>query len=137
MRNLVLATATLLSAVLMQSQALADASIAVAHPADDIGWALGIGYSAPSQAEADEVAMENCNAQRLESQIDAECRIVARFDNMCMALAKDTGNGGTAWAWGTDSTPDAAAARAMSTCQSYAGSRAGYCEVTMQHCDGD
>src|SRR5688572_6250475 len=100
MRNLTFAAAAVLSACLVQTQALADASIAVAHPDNDIGWAMGIGYSAPNQAEADAVAMENCNLQREESAIEAGCRIVARFDNMCMALAKDTGDGGTAWAWG-------------------------------------
>ena len=137
MRNLAFAAATMLSACLVQSQALADASIAVAHPADDDGWALGIGYSAPNQSEADDVALQNCDSQRQDNGIEAECRIVARFDNMCMALAKDTGDGGTAWAWGTAESTSEAASRAMATCQSYAGSRAGYCEVTMQHCDGE
>ena len=137
MRYLALATAALLSAGLVQSQALADASIAVAHPADDNGWAMGISYSAANQAEADEVALNNCLTQSRENGVNADCRIVSRFDNQCMALSKDTGDGGTAWGWGVADAQGDADRTAMNNCQSFAGGRASYCEITMRHCDGE
>ena len=137
MRYLALATSALLSATLMQSQALADATIAVAHPADDNGWAMGISYSAPNQAEADQVALGNCRTQTQETGVQADCRIVARFDNQCMALSKDTGDGGTAWGWGVSSAQADADEIALASCRQFAGARANYCEVTMRHCDGE
>ena len=137
MRYLVVTGAAILAAAFVHGDALADATIAVAHPADDSGWALGISYSAGSRDEADSVAIDNCLAQRADNNIGAECRIVARFDNQCMALAKDTEDGGTAWGWGTSNAQADADDVAMANCQQYAGSRAGYCAVTMRHCDGE
>lgn len=136
MKTTIMAAAALLSASLAQSAALADATIAIAHPADDNGWAIGVSYDAASRDEADSVALNECEAQRASSQIDAACRIVSRFDNQCMALAKDTGNDGTAWGWGVAAAQEEADVTAMGHCRSFAGSRAGYCRVTMRHCDG-
>ena len=136
MKTLVLATAALLSVSLVQSAALADGSIAIAHPADDNGWAIGVSYDSGSRAEADDAALAECETQRVSSQLDAECLIVSRFDNQCMALAKDSGAGGTAWGWGVANRQDDADGTAMTNCRSYAGARAGYCEVTMHFCDG-
>ena len=136
MRIRILGAAALLSASLAQSAALADGSIAVAHPADDNGWAMGVSYGADSRAEADATALAECQTQRDSSNLDAECRIVSRYDNLCMALARDTGDEGTAWGWGTAPGQRDADGTAMSNCQSFAGARANYCEVTMRHCDG-
>jgi hypothetical protein len=137
MRHLTLATCGLLSLGLAQSQALADATIAIAQPADDNGWAMGVSFSAPNQSEADAVALDNCLKQREETGIQAECRIVARYDNMCMAVAKDTAASGTAWGWGTASGQGDADDTALANCRQFAGARADYCEVTMRHCDGE
>ena len=136
MRNAALGTALLLSALLAQSQALAEATIAVAHPADDDGWALGVSYDADSRAEADSHALDECRTRRDANRLDAECLIVSRFDNQCMALAKDTGDEGTAWGWAVAPAQVDADSGAMANCRSFAGARAGYCEVTMRHCDG-
>ena len=136
MKTLVLATAALLSVSLVQSAALADGSIAIAHPADDNGWAIGVSYDSGSRTEADDAALAECETRRLSSQLNAECQIVSRFDNQCMALAKDTGANGTAWGWGVANAQDDADGTAMTHCQSHAGARAEYCEVTMRFCDG-
>lgn len=136
MKTLVLAMAALLSVSLVQSAALADGSIAIAHPADDNGWAIGVSYDTGSRAEADSAALDECETQRASSQLGAECQIVSRFDNQCMALAKDTGDNGSAWGWGVANAQDDADGTAMTNCQSHAGARADYCEVTMRFCDG-
>ena len=136
MKTLGLATAALLSVSLVQSAALADGTIAIAHPADDNGWAIGVSYDSDSRADADASALAECETQRASSQLDADCRIVSRFDDQCMALAKDTGDSGTAWGWGVADAQDDADGTAMTNCRSYARARANYCAVTMRYCDG-
>ena len=126
------------AALFIQTQALADGTIVVARPADDSGFSLGVSFNWDSRSGADGEAIRQCELQ--ESQVTpaqrASCNVVATFDDQCMALAKDTGEGGTAWGWGRDDYQGNADDRAMSECRNHAGDRAGQCEITMRHCDG-
>lgn len=132
------AIAAMLGAVFVQSQALADGTIAVARPADDRGFSLGVSFNWDSRSGADSEAIRQCQLQEDEvpAAQRASCEIVANFDDQCMAVARDTGNGGTAWGWGTADYQADADDRAMRECRNYAGDRADRCEVTMRHCDG-
>jgi hypothetical protein len=133
-----LAISALLGTALVQSQASADGSIAVARSADDQRFSLGVSYNAPNRAEADAEALRQCDSSEADSGAAKRetCQLVATFDNQCVAVAQDMQDGGTAWAYGYDSNQSLADERAMNLCRNQAGARAGNCELTIQHCDG-
>ena len=128
----------LVSAGPFQSQALADGSIAVARSKDDLRFNMGVSYNFAGRAAADAEALRQCEtAEKAVPAADRGiCTIIATYDNMCMALARDTGPGGTAWGWGSDHAQLDAEARAVQECRANAGDRADQCEVTLRNCDG-
>ena len=138
MKGKTFAAAALIAAASLQSQALADGSIAIAQPADDSGFSIGVSYNWESRSGADAEALRQCESREaaLPPAQRAGCRIVATYDNQCMALAKDEEDGGTAWGWGIGVDQPDANGVAMGQCRNFAGARADYCRITMEHCDG-
>ena len=128
----------LLGSLNVQSQALADGSIAVARSKDDLRFNMGVSYNFASRAEADAEAMRQCEAAEnaLPAADRATCLVINAYDDMCMALARDTGAGGTAWGWGTNFYQADADTRALQECRNSAGARGDQCTITMRHCDG-
>lgn len=138
MKGTTFAAAALIAAASLQSQALADGSIAIAQPADDSGFSIGVSYNWESRAGADAEAFRQCQSREagLAPEQRAVCRLAATYDNQCMALAKDEEDGGTAWGWGIGADQVEADGVAMRQCRNYAGARGDYCRITMRHCDG-
>ena len=66
------AIATMLCAASIQSQALAEATIAVARPTADRNISMGIGYNAASRSDADERALSECRESELDALLAGE-----------------------------------------------------------------
>ena len=133
-----LVVAAILGAAFVQTQALADGTIAIAQTSDDRGMSIGVCYNFDSRAEADAEAIRQCRQSENSYPLGqrARCEVVASYDNQCMALAKDPSDDGTAWGWGSNDYQADADSRALSECRANAGGRANRCRITMRHCDG-
>lgn len=132
--------ATLLCGSLVQSRALADATIAIAEPRDVArdGFAVGVSYNWGSRAEADAEALHQCRTfEQVSPEVRQLCAIRGNFDNQCVSVAMDPEPGTYGWGWAVYSNQSGADEIAMRNCRNSSESgRAGYCQVTLRYCDG-
>ena len=132
--------AVALCAALVQSQALADATIAIAEPQDVArdGFAVGVSYNYGTRGEADAEALHQCRTfMEVTAEVRQLCAIRATFDNQCVSVAMDPQAGTYGWGWAIYPTQPGADEIALRNCRNAsAPDRAGYCQVTLRHCDG-
>jgi hypothetical protein len=132
--------AALLCSALVQSRALADGTIAIAEPRDVArdGFAVGVSYNYSTRAEADAEALHQCRTfEGVTPQVRQLCTIRGNFDDQCVAVAMDPEPGTYGWGWAVYPNQPGADDIALRNCRNAsAPGRAGYCQVTLRHCDG-
>ena len=140
MRRVQMLAAALLCAALGQSQALADATIAIAEPRDVArdGFAIGVSYNWGTRAEADAEALNQCRTfEAVTEEVRQLCAVRGSFDNQCVSVAMDPEPGTYGWGWAIYPNQSGADDIALRNCRNAsAPDRAAYCEVTMRNCDG-
>lgn len=140
MKILHVLAATLLCGTLVQSRALADATIAIAEPRDVArdGFAIGVSYNYGTRAEADAEALHQCRTyEPVSLEVRQLCAVRGAFDDQCVSVAMDPEPGTYGWGWAIFPNQAGADEIAMRNCRnSSTPNRAGYCQVTMRYCDG-
>jgi uncharacterized protein DUF4189 len=123
---------------LLPHQAMAMGALAAGIP-DDIaaqGVAVGTGYNFSSRDEAEQRALAECKKRDAPQSTLALCKIIAHFDNQCVAVSLDPKDGTPGFGWAIGPTDAAANAEALQICRQTAGSgRAAYCEQSQTNCD--
>lgn len=106
---------------------------------DDVsnqGAAFGASYNYSSREGAETRAMQECQKQTAPASTIALCRIIAHFDNQCVAVSIDPAAGTPGFGWAVGNTADDANSQATEHCHETAGSaRASYCQLTLTDCD--
>jgi hypothetical protein len=121
-------------------KASAEAALAVGLPADvgksgiAFGWALNQATKAAAEAQA----LERCREFKDAPQATRDlCRIVASFDDRCVAVALDPDAGTTGVGWAVADKQDAAEDAAMDDCMESSGpKRRNFCRIAFARCDG-
>jgi hypothetical protein len=107
---------------------------------DDVaakGVAIGTGYNYSTREGAENRAMQECLKQQdAPAETRALCKVVANFDNQCVAVAMDPQPGTPGFGWAVGATAADANNQAMANCRATAGSdRADSCVVSATSCD--
>jgi hypothetical protein len=103
---------------------MAAGAVAVGQPADvsKDGIAIFTHVKAHSAAEAKEKALAGCKSLPNSSETSkALCKIVATFENQCVAEALDPQNGTPGFGWAMARNSRMAKAQALSNCRDTAG----------------
>lgn len=132
-----LAAAAALLALIGAGNAAADGAIAMGSTGNvsQDGVAYGyVGNRTPSDAVR--VAMETCRAYNAPSAA-AQCMVVARFRDECIAVANDPQPGTPGTAWAVHPVRAVAEQRALDGCRATAGAgRRQHCRLDRTICDG-
>jgi hypothetical protein len=139
MKRRVIRGAIVLAAIFAQAHPSAAAgAIAIGQPADVAKRGISMGFSADRStiAEAKARSMILCrDSGTLTSS--TLCRIVATFENQCVAVAIDPQVGTPGFGWAVADTEQASKSKALSNCQEKAGpARRDACRITDSYCDG-
>ena len=101
------------------------------------GVAVGAGYNYSTREGAEGRAMQECQKQQdAPAETRALCKVIAYFDNECVAVSMDPqpGTPGFGWAVGADAA--AANDQALQNCRQSAGAdRVQYCVISLTDCD--
>lgn len=123
---------------LLPHQTMAMGAFAAGIP-DDIaaqGVAVGTGYNYSTRAKSEERALAECRKRDAPQSTLALCKIMAHFDNQCLAVSLDPKDGTPGFGWAVGPTKSAASAEALQICRQTAGpGRAAYCEESQINCD--
>jgi hypothetical protein len=128
----------LLVAALLPHPARAMSAFAAGVPADVSaqGLAVGAGYNYSTREGAEARALQEClKPGDAPADTRALCKVVAYFDNECLAVSMDPQAGTPGYGWAVGATQEAANDQALANCRQTAGNRAGYCVVSMANCD--
>jgi hypothetical protein len=133
------AAALLVSALLLSQPSMASAAFAAGIP-DDVaakGVALSEEHNVSSRAEAEARALSACQTFKdVTEEVHALCKVIADFDNRCLATSLDPKAGTPGWGWAIADTQTAADDQALSMCRASAGGdRAPYCVISQSVCD--
>ncbi len=139
-RRVTLAAAWLLASVAVLPQSAAAMSAFAAGIPDNVatqGLAVGDGYNYSTREGAEARALQECLAQQdAPPDTRALCKVVAYFDNKCLAVSLDPQAGTPGYGWAIGDTAAEANDQAIEHCHESAGAdRAGYCIVSLTHCD--
>lgn len=101
------------------------------------GVAVGAGYNYPTRDAAEARALEECLKQPdAPADTRALCKIVAYFDNECVAVSMDPQAGTPGFGWAIAANADEANSQALENCHQTAGAdRQSYCVVSLTDCD--
>jgi len=101
------------------------------------GLAFGAGYNYSTRADAEARALQECRSrQDAPASTIALCRVIAHFDNQCLAISMDPQAGTPGYGWAIEATAAAANNQALVNCRQTAGAdRVGYCVVSLTDCD--
>jgi hypothetical protein len=132
------ATPVILAAVFAQTDlSLAAGAIAVGQPADVAKRGVSMGFSTNRDTidEAKARSMILCkNSGTLMSSI--LCRVVATFENKCVAVAIDPQVQTSGFGWAVADAEQTSKNNALSNCQATAGpTRRNACKITDSFCD--
>jgi uncharacterized protein DUF4189 len=133
------ATPAILAAVFAQTHLCVTAgAIAVGQPGDVAKRGVSMGFSTnrDTMDEAKSRSMTLCqNSGTLVSSI--LCKVVATFENKCVAVAIDPQERTPGFGWAVADTEQASKSNALSKCRATAGpTRWDACEITDSYCDG-
>jgi hypothetical protein len=135
-----LAMTALFAGFALFSSAGATGALAVAEPADIVkeGYAVGIAYNQKTAADAERIAIEQCQAVDAAPPATRKlCKVVRTFENQCGAAAIDPEDGTPGAGWAVAETLAIARREALQRCEDTAGAtRRGECRVTLEGCDG-
>jgi hypothetical protein len=135
-----IAAATFIAGCALCTTAHATGALAVAEPADIVkeGYAVGIAYNQKTAADAERIAIEQCQTVEAAPLATRKlCKIVRTFDNQCGAAAIDPEDGTPGAGWAVAETLAIARRDALQRCEDTAGrDRKGECRVTLEGCDG-
>src|ERR1700691_4790898 len=139
MRKILVGLALLLVAGLLPHSAEALSALAAGIP-DDVanqGVAFGEGHNYSTREGAEARALQECKSMGgIPASTTALCKIVAHFDNQCLAISLDPKDGTPGFGWAIATTADAANGQALANCRQTAGQdRVGYCVESLSRCD--
>jgi Domain of unknown function (DUF4189) len=119
-----LATAALALCLMANDRCMAAGAVALGEPADIAkdGVAIFTQVNAANAKRAKELALAGCKALPNSSNTSkALCKIVATFENQCVAQALDPQNGTPGFGWAMAPNSKQAAEQALSNCRDTAG----------------
>lgn len=101
------------------------------------GVAVGAGYNYSTRDAAEARALQECLKQQdAPADTRALCKIVAYFDNECVAVSMDPQAGTPGFGWAIGANAEAANSQALENCHQTAGAdRQSYCVVSLTDCD--
>jgi hypothetical protein len=126
----------------VNGRCMATGAVALGEPADisKDGVAVFTFVNADNAAEAKRKALDGCkNMQNASSTSKALCKIVATFENQCVAESLDPESGTPGFGWAMARNSKAAKEQALSNCRDTAGAdRQKFCVVEARAlwCDG-
>jgi hypothetical protein len=126
-------------AALLPPSANALSALAAGIP-DDVatqGVAFGEGHNYSTREGAEARALQECrNTTGVPASTTALCKIVAHFDNQCLAISLDPKAGTPGFGWAIAAAADPANNQALGNCRATAGAdRVGYCVESLTSCD--
>jgi predicted dinucleotide-binding enzyme len=133
---------TLMLSLAMAGHGLAAGAVAVGEPADisQDGVAIYTFVNAPNAETAKARALEGCKGLQNASQTSRSlCKVVASFENQCVAEALDPQDGTPGFGWAMAGNSQEAKRQALSNCRDTAGpTRQDACIVDTKGlwCDG-
>jgi hypothetical protein len=139
MQRRVILGAIVLAAVFAQTHpGTAAGAIAIGQPDDVAKRGISMGFSADRDTIAEAKARSMILCRDSGTLISSTlCRIVATFENQCVAVAIDPQVGTPGFGWAVADTEQASKNKALSACQATAGpSRRDACRITDSYCDG-
>jgi hypothetical protein len=140
--RMVIGTTALAICLMVNGRCMAAGAVALGQPSDIAkdGLAIYTNVNSPTPARAKELAMAGCKS--LPHSFDtskALCKIVATFENQCVAQALDPKNGTPGFGWAMARNSKLAKEQALSNCRDTAGpTRQDACVVDSHSlwCDG-
>jgi hypothetical protein len=134
--------AALVMCVAVNGRGMAAGAVALGEPADvsKDGVAVFTFVNADNAAEAKRKALDGCkNMQNASATSKALCKIVATFENQCVAESLDPESGTPGFGWAMARNSKAAREQALSNCRDTAGpTRQSFCVIEDRAvwCDG-
>ena len=118
--RIILGSMTLAVILAQIGPSVAAGAVALGLPSDvaQLGVSVGDWVGAPTMDEAKSNAMAKCKtAPNVSLQAASLCKVVATFQNQCVALAIDPRAGTPGFGWAIADTSQAASQQAMANCQ--------------------
>jgi hypothetical protein len=140
--RLAIGAAALAICVAVNGRCIAAGAVAVGEPAEIAkdGVAIFTYVNASSAESAKKKALDGCKGlPNASATSKALCKIVATFENQCVAQSLDPQNGTPGFGWAMARNSSAAKEQALSNCRDTAGpTRQGACVIGPQDlwCDG-
>jgi Domain of unknown function (DUF4189) len=129
----------ILAAVFAQTHlSLAAGAIAVGQPADVAKRGVSMGFSTNRDTIDEAKARSMILCQNSGSQVSSIlCRVVATFENKCVAVAIDPQARTPGFGWAVADTELESKGNALTRCRATAGpTRRDACQITDSYCDG-
>jgi hypothetical protein len=140
MKRAIATTVLVACATIVMTSAQAAGALAVGLKDNDAAT-YGINYgwttNQVSEGEAKYQALLGCLAgTAVVDEVRLLCRVVAVFNNQCLAFAWDPANAKPGWGWALDADLESAKTAALDKCRATAGpGRESYCVVDTSGCD--
>jgi hypothetical protein len=120
------------------TRAMAAGAVAIGMPSNVAknGAAFGYGVNHPTAEKAKQAALDFC--YKYSTKVTKPlCRVVAAFENKCVAWAMDPAAGTPGVGWAVAESKKAAERTALEACERTAGpGRRAACRVSKSACDG-
>jgi len=131
----------LTTCLMVNGRCMAAGAVALGQPSDIAkdGVAIYTHVNAATSESAKEAAMAGCRSMNASDTAKSLCKIVATFENQCVAQAMDPDNGTPGFGWAMARESYVAKEQALSNCRDTAGpTRQNACTInsTGLWCDG-
>ena len=124
---------------IISAPAFAQSSIVIGLPDDvvEFGVSFGVAVNQPNHKAADAVATQKCRTgPDVTPTVRDLCKVVARFDNRCMAVSLDPRAGTPGFGWAIADIQKDADEEALANCRKTDGDQGAACVITLRMCDG-
>jgi hypothetical protein len=113
-------------------------AVGVAPGGVEHGFASGVSWGYPTEADAQREALQRCRTDKASPpSAHSRCILIGTFKNQCASTAMDPKNGTPGAGWFIAADVATASRLALASCEATAGAdRAGNCTVSLAKCDG-
>ena len=112
-------------------------AVALSGDVSQDGVAIGVAADKPTQDEANDVALQECNKRRTADKVKVQCKLVGTFNNQCAADALDPEPGTPGFGWAIGADKSSTEGQALANCKATSSSsRQPFCRIGTSLCDG-